>query len=608
MKIILCLSFGISFLLLIAIPQIYGQTEVSSDVGTVSIDADKYEVQMDELTLVKISGIINEGNRNDRVNVVVTMPNGLTNGLSAILAENGNFETFWLLDLESELGTYQLLVSFENAIIGTLSFEVIEKEFSVEELEEARNLPTQQTSETIQEPKLQVEELNEFDLDFTTKISTENVLVRIGKSVNELKNDDELSVHVFGNNKYKRAGQLSLNYIFPDGTNQEKQLGVSDNNSFEDFLNIDDFGSQRGTYSIDVSFESRCPNNIKILCQPVSKRLQGTLSFSVNDSQLSFKTENELESLHDLALNSYESGKFRNAIQEYEKILKYDPQDEVALNRIGLSYQGLDDFEMAEYFYKRALKIEPNYVHPLQNLGNIAFDNGDYIKAHSYFNKALSIEPENVSVLYNRGLVYVEQHNFDAAEKVFAKVLTIDENNFQSLNGLSNVIDKTGNPERALYWINEALSLEPNNVIALSNKGMILNELENYQEALDVFEQALAINPDDTITLFNKAVTLNDMAMHEQALTLYEKVLQIDPSYEDAQVNKQWTIEEMQIIRQQQEESNTQIIAIVGGIVVAGGISAVIVSKKLKSKKASSQEEMIKTKSQPKSDEKWKGI
>lgn len=124
----------------ILIPNVYAVTESVTEYGSLQIEHDVYELIQGEQTIIKTWGTIVNSHGESRLNIVIFLPDGLTEGIHALPTSSGYFETFWTLSEESQLGHYRIVMSYESNILGEVSFEVKEKEYSNEELMTAREM------------------------------------------------------------------------------------------------------------------------------------------------------------------------------------------------------------------------------------------------------------------------------------------------------------------------------------------------------------------------------------------------------------------------------------------------------------------------------------
>jgi len=89
------------------------------------------------------------------------------------------------------------------------------------------------------------------------------------------------------------------------------------------------------------------------------------------------------------------SRKDQNAFQAYEEALKYNPNNEVALNNYAYNLAIVDEKQLkrARKMSEKSLKIDPNNENYLDTYGYILYRLGLYKEAKAVFTKLLSINP-----------------------------------------------------------------------------------------------------------------------------------------------------------------------------------------------------------------------
>jgi len=109
----------------------FASTETSSSAGTVRLNQDHFEVSAASTEMVKVYGFVTSAQRGDKITIIFTMPDGETEGSQVFATEDGLFETFLMLDNNSQLGTYTVFASIRTTPVGSLTFSVVQKQFSI---------------------------------------------------------------------------------------------------------------------------------------------------------------------------------------------------------------------------------------------------------------------------------------------------------------------------------------------------------------------------------------------------------------------------------------------------------------------------------------------
>jgi len=114
------------------------------------------------------------------------------------------------------------------------------------------------------------------------------------------------------------------------------------------------------------------------------------------------------------------------ALQYYNNALKLQPHSVEALYDRGLFYQNTGAFEKAVNDYNELLKVDPNYAFAHFNLGYIAMKfEKDYAKAIPLFTRALTHETHYVEAYYNRGVCYEKTGDIQKAKADYNEALNI---------------------------------------------------------------------------------------------------------------------------------------------------------------------------------------
>lgn len=106
------------------------------------------------------------------------------------------------------------------------------------------------------------------------------------------------------------------------------------------------------------------------------------------------------------ANHSFTDNLYRQAIEEYEKTLEYNPELLEAHHFLGESYKNL---------YKPGAEDERNV-----EIGQKALDS---------LKKALEIEPRNKDIIFSLGDMYDKLRNFEEAEKLYLMILELEPTN-----------------------------------------------------------------------------------------------------------------------------------------------------------------------------------
>ena len=151
-----------------------------------------------------------------------------------------------------------------------------------------------------------------------------------------------------------------------------------------------------------------------------------------------------------LGVDYQKRGSTAKAIEEYENVLKLDPNNVEAHNNLGVIYkeQGNLDKALGHFQFVKTLSPGMDEVH--NNLGVVYYLRGDQEEAVKEYRKALELNPDNLMCLINLGLVYkargMELKTVDTLETI----LSIEPFQAEAHYNLAILYEELGDLEAAI--------------------------------------------------------------------------------------------------------------------------------------------------------------
>lgn len=101
------------------------QYAVSNNVGMFKLNKAEYDVSYTTGDLVKAYGFVNKPHDQGKITISYTLPDGSIKGYQIFInSTSGYFESHFPLDYNSQKGQYNVLVTYDFDVIGSLSFRV----------------------------------------------------------------------------------------------------------------------------------------------------------------------------------------------------------------------------------------------------------------------------------------------------------------------------------------------------------------------------------------------------------------------------------------------------------------------------------------------------
>jgi len=169
-----------------------------------------------------------------------------------------------------------------------------------------------------------------------------------------------------------------------------------------------------------------------------------------------------------------QAGKVEEAIAQYEKARKLDPEGQKAVcRRLAVLFDKKGEFVQATTEYELALQLTPNDPDLLNDLGYSYYSRGEWAKAEEHFAKATKLAPTNKRAWTNRGLALTMLGRRDEGLQCFKKVVSEAE----ARANLAFLLAAQGQTDAAKTEYRQALSLAPE----LYQARAALDALENPQ-------------------------------------------------------------------------------------------------------------------------------
>ena len=211
-----------------------------------------------------------------------------------------------------------------------------------------------------------------------------------------------------------------------------------------------------------------------ILRNPVWKNNFTLFTTDVNVSQNSAKLQNavggELIRVYSkVSDEQLKTQKLTEATQHLQTALKFHPTYKNSYLQLGNCYNYLKQYEKSIENYNKVLSIDPNDNNALKNLGITYRDAGRYYgeekgdlnTAISYLEKAYKVQPNEYETLRLLGVAYgVSGNNYKAID-FFSKALAVNPDNADAMWNLANSYFYAGNQAKANELRQKAMQLDP---------------------------------------------------------------------------------------------------------------------------------------------------
>jgi len=187
----------------------------------------------------------------------------------------------------------------------------------------------------------------------------------------------------------------------------------------------------------------------------------------------------------------YGQGKYIEAIQAYEEVIRINPNAATAWYNKGTALVKQGKYDEAIKAYGEAIRLNPNYADAWNNKGHALGSLGKHDEAIKAYNEAIRLNPNLAKAWYNKGVALARDlGKYEEAIQCFDRAIELDPNYAMAWDNKGNALDEQGKHNEAIQAFDEAIRLDPNYAMAWSNKGIALMALSRTAEANAAFAKA----------------------------------------------------------------------------------------------------------------------
>ncbi len=268
-----------------------------------------------------------------------------------------------------------------------------------------------------------------------------------------------------------------------------------------------------------------------------------------------------------------EKGKYKEAIDLYQRALRYDKENPEIYRNLSQAYRHNKDYSGAMESAEKSLALKDNDSNSRILLGNIYFEQGKYREAVDQYDQALSIAPEKPAVLYNKasallklgeefaameyfqkagaydrigevahkaysrlGVLYLDRNVYASAEEYLKKAVAVRPQNAMNRYNLGIAYLRQNRTKEALEEFRKAEELGEENAVMLENLGEAYLSLKQYDKSLDMYSRVARVDSRNVRILSRIGELYYEKGDLDKALQVYSKITSIDPLTENARV------------------------------------------------------------------------
>jgi len=200
--------------------------------------------------------------------------------------------------------------------------------------------------------------------------------------------------------------------------------------------------------------------------------------------------------LFEEAMNLARCGENARAALCFERILDFDPNNELAIYNLGVLNYRMSLFNESADIFRRLLAYRPKDPDVFVNFGKILERGGRHEQAMVCYKKALELDLNHAEALCRSGILLGKIHGrHEEASVALRRAIELAGPMAEAHHGLAICFHHLGDIQNAVIHLETALALDPLNSAINNHLGIMYMKLGDERRADELFRKALELNP-----------------------------------------------------------------------------------------------------------------
>lgn len=234
------------------------------------------------------------------------------------------------------------------------------------------------------------------------------------------------------------------------------------------------------------------------------------------------------------ALELYNKGEYKEAIDAFSVVLEECPDNAELYNNIALCYANLGDYERAEKNYLRAQELNPKLAQVYINLADIYYRNKDMGNGIGLITTGICEIPDNMVLRHYLARFYMEDAKLDLAIDELETILEVQPDNYDVYYDLGKVHFELGNYVCAIENFENVLEYKSENPWIYYYLGEAYEANDEIDKAISNFLKAIARNEAFSPAYKKVAILFMARGDYEDAIEYFEDYINLDIPEEEA--------------------------------------------------------------------------
>jgi len=230
------------------------------------------------------------------------------------------------------------------------------------------------------------------------------------------------------------------------------------------------------------------------------------------------------------------TGKYEDAVSQYQRAVGLEPTNDDAIRGLASAYAKLGKMEEAEKTFQIAISVRPQYWKGYNSLGALYVSEGRYADAANMFSQVIALAPDSFRGYSNLGATYIRTGRYSEAIQCLQNSIKIRATE-DALSNLGTAFYALRQFDNAAKSYREATKLNDTNHVIWGNlgdsyyySGKHSDAMLAYNKATSLAKQRLEVNPRDASVLSDIAGYDAMLGRREEAFNHLNQALQLSGS------------------------------------------------------------------------------
>jgi tetratricopeptide (TPR) repeat protein len=232
----------------------------------------------------------------------------------------------------------------------------------------------------------------------------------------------------------------------------------------------------------------------------------------------------------------YGTGQYEKAVQQFQRAVALDSNNEDALRGTADAYSKLGNSQAAETAYRRAIAVRPRYWAGYNWLGTFYFRQARYGDAADMFRRVVELAPDNFRGYSNLGGIYVTEGHYSESIEALKRSIELRPT-LEAYSNLGTAYFGLRRYAESAEICEQALKLDDHDWLLWGNYGDALywtpgrhaEASRAYRTAISLSGVKLQVNPRDATLLAFLATYHAMLGQKQMAVNNLQKALELAP-------------------------------------------------------------------------------